>query len=232
MKKEKKKKRSIVKTLLIAIIILGVIGALFGKDDEKEKSSSESKEEHGVTNVDVKKSDNELYGSIDDFSYDISENKIILNKYTGKSDILEIKASYTIDGMEYVTDLSDFQVGIGNSDVETLIFDDGIKEVKDSIFNSSDVKKVYFPKSMTIVYDKTLSYLHPKDGEKIKIYYEGTQDEWSNIFTEYKRKNIADTELGEEMGTAAADKLNEMIGAGYDSSEFEYFFSSSSDDLK
>ena len=34
------------------------------------------------------------------------------------------------------------------------------------------------------------------------------------------------------MGTTLADKLNEMIGGGYDSSEFEYFFSASPDDLK
>lgn len=34
------------------------------------------------------------------------------------------------------------------------------------------------------------------------------------------------------MGTAIADKINEMIGAKYDSSEFEYYFSASSDDLK
>lgn len=34
------------------------------------------------------------------------------------------------------------------------------------------------------------------------------------------------------MGTAIADKINKMIGSKYDSSEFEYYFSASPDDLK
>ena len=66
----------------------------------------------------------------------------------------------------------------------------------------------------------------------IKIYYAGTQDDWAQIFTEYKRTKVEDAEFGEEMGEALADKLNEMIGSEYDSSLFEYFFSASPDDLK
>lgn len=34
------------------------------------------------------------------------------------------------------------------------------------------------------------------------------------------------------MGTAIADKINEMIGSKYDSSKFKYYFSVSPDDLK
>ena len=34
------------------------------------------------------------------------------------------------------------------------------------------------------------------------------------------------------MGESIADKLNEMMGSKYDSSEFEYYFSVSPDDLK
>lgn len=34
------------------------------------------------------------------------------------------------------------------------------------------------------------------------------------------------------MRTAIADKINEMVGSKYDSSEFEYYFSVSPDDLK
>ena len=98
-----------------------------------------------------------------------------------------------MDGMEYKTDISDFQVGIGNRKVETLILDEGITEVKTAIFNSCKVKTVFFPHSMTNVYDYTLSYLHPDKGETISIYYAGTQEEWSDIFTEYQRTNVGDT---------------------------------------
>ena len=55
---------------------------------------------------------------------------------------------------------------------------------------------------------------------------------WGNIFTEYKKTKVEDSEFGEEMGTAIADKINEMIGSKYDSSKFEYYFSASPDDLK
>ena len=55
---------------------------------------------------------------------------------------------------------------------------------------------------------------------------------WGSIFAEYKRTKVEDSEFGEEMGTAIADKINEMVGSKYDSSEFEYYFSVSPDDLK
>ena len=235
-----KKKGGILKIVLLVIVVLGIIGALLGKsdgeDDKKANSSvadnKETEEQNGVTGVEVQKSEEEQYGSIEDFSYELSGDTIILKKYTGKAEILEIQSSYTIDGTEYKTDLSDFQVGIGNRKVKTLILCEGITEVKNAIFNSSDVEKVYFPKSMTVVHDNTLSYLHPDDGQTIKVYYGGTQDEWAAIFAEYKRTLVEDTEFGEEMGQAAADKLNEMMGMEYDSSLFEYFFSASPDDLK
>lgn len=232
-----------LKWIIIAILVLGVIGVVAGGNDSDkieqannsdiEKNTEKDKDkENGVIGIEVQKSEEEKYGNIEDFSYEISDNKIILNKYKGKSEILEIKAFYTIDGVEYKTDLSEFQVGIGNRKVKILIICEGITEVKNSIFNSSDVEKVYFPKSMTVVHDNTLSYLHPDDGQTIKVYYGGTQDEWATIFAEYKRTLVEDAKFGEEMGEAVADKLNEMMGMEYDSSLFEYFFSANPDDLK
>ena len=156
-----------------------------------------------------------------------------LHGYDGKCKVLEILPTYNIDGTDYATDLSDFQVGIGNSYVESIIFQEGITEIYDAIFNSCDVQKVFFPKSMENVTDKALSYLSPKEnGDLIQIYYAGTQDDWGNIFAEYKRTKVEDSEFGEEMGESIADKLNEMMGSKYDSSEFEYYFSASPDDLK
>lgn len=232
-----------LKWIIIAILVLGVIGVVAGGNDSDkieqannsgiEKNTEKDKDkENGVIGIEVQKSEEEKYGNIEDFSYEISDNKIILNKYKGKSEILEIKAFYTIDEVEYKTDLSEFQVGIGNRKVKTLIICEGITEVKNSIFNSSDVEKVYFPKSMTVVHDNTLSYLHPDDGQTIKVYYGGTQDEWATIFAEYKRTLVEDAKFGEEMGEVVADKLNEMMGMEYDSSLFEYFFSANPDDLK
>lgn len=187
----------------------------------------------GVTGVEVKKDDSEKYGVISDFDYDIEGSAVKLHGYDGKCKVLEILPSYNIDGTDYTTDLSDFQVGIGNSYVESVIFQEGITGIYDAVFNSCDVQKVFFPKSMENVTDKALSYLSPKkDGDLIQIYYAGTQDDWGNIFTEYKRTKVEDSEFCEEMGESIADKLNEMMGSKYDSSEFEYYFSASPDDLK
>lgn len=187
----------------------------------------------GVTGVEVQKDDSEKYGVISDFDYDIEGSSVKLHGYDGKCKILEILPSYNIDGTDYATDLSDFQIGIGSSHVESVIFQEGITEIYDAVFNSCDVQKVFFPKSMINVTDKALSYLNPKeDGDLIQIYYAGTQDDWGNIFTEYKRTKVEDAEFGEELGTSIADKINSMLGGDYDSSEFEYYFSASPDDLK
>lgn len=187
----------------------------------------------GVTGVEVQKDDSEKYGTISDFDYDIEGSTVKLHGYDGKCKVLEILPTYNIDGTDYATDLSDFQVGIGSSHVESVIFQEGITEIYDAVFNSCDVQKVFFPKSMINVTDKTLSYLNPKeDGDLIQIYYAGTQDDWGNIFTEYKRTKVEDAEFGEELGTSIADKINSMLGSDYDSSEFEYYFSASPDDLK
>lgn len=76
----------------------------------------------GVTGVEVQKDDSEKYGVISDFDYDIEGNSVKLHGYDGKCKILEILPSYNIDGTDYATDLSDFQIGIGSSHVESVIF--------------------------------------------------------------------------------------------------------------
>ncbi|MDO4272440.1 MAG: hypothetical protein Q4D16_02120 [Eubacteriales bacterium] len=186
-----------------------------------------------VYNVEARES--EKNEEIDNFYYDIKDEEVFLDTYFGDEDVVEIKSSYTIEGVKYRTNLSDFHIGLGDTTVKTVILDEGITEVKNSIFAFTDVQNVFFPKSMSIVYDDTLGYLHPKeDNEYIKIYYAGTQDEWEKIFTKYKSKRVRDAieekDIG-EVGTALADKLNQLIGSGYDSSEFEYYFEASPGDL-
>ena len=240
MKKQKGKR---LKWIIIAVAVLSFIGAVSGKGGKETNDlaiKNTEQEEHGITGIEVQKSEEELCGSIEDFSYELSGDTIILDEYNGKSEILEVKSSYIIDDSEYKTDLSSFMIGLGNQTVKTLIICEGITEVQDSVFNSSGVQNVFFPKSMTSVYDNTLSYLHPDEGDKIKVYYAGTQEEWEKIFTEYNRQTMKEAwessedweEKGAATGKSLADKLNEMVDGGYDSSQFEYFFSANPDDLK
>lgn len=206
--------------LFAAAVAVSLLIFNWGGDDDDE--DAESRSEISETSV-------EEQAGINDFLYDLEGDSVVLGQYNGDANVLRIESEYDVGGNTYTTDLSDFQVEAYS--VDTLILDEGISSVNTSIFNGSNVENIYFPKSMELVYDYTLSYLHPDEGEKVKVYYAGTEEEWNQIFTEYQRTSIADAELGEELGTALADKLNEIIGGGYDSSEFEFYFSASPDEM-
>lgn len=120
---------------------------------------------------------------ISDFDYAISEDSIILESYEDSNKYLEILSTYEIDGEKYKTNLDEFQVGGGP---KTLVLSEGITSVNNSIFNGSDIQSVFFPSSMEYLYDDTLSYLHPDDGEKIHIYYAGTSEEWYLLMKDYE----------------------------------------------
>lgn len=217
--------------LIIILLFFSICVWMLPKESNSTEDGKESssQDETLVSEEHQKKIE---YGSIEDFSYNLSQNKIILQSYKGESKILEIKSTYEIDGKKYKTDMSNFQVGIGDNSVTTLIIGKGIKTIDNAIFNSCNIENVFFPKSMKKVYDNTLAYLSTNDEKTIKIYYAGTKKQWKKIFKKYKAKNVTDTEFGEEMGNALADKLNKAIGHEYDSSRFEYFYSASPNDLK
>ena len=189
-----------------------------------EDTASQENGEKGVLGIEAKKGDEA--DILADFSYKITGDKIILETYTGESQTLEILSAYRIDGEDYETDLSKFQAGNRDSSVKTLIIEEGITEVHTSIFHSCSIQKVFFPKSINNIYDRTLSYLQPKGNDTIKIYYGGTQEEWSDIFTEYQKTEEEDPE------TVSANEIGELPENEYDSSMFEYFFSASPDSLK
>ena len=174
--------------------------------------------------------------NIDRFDYEIKDGYVLLKEFNGMDKNLYIQSNYYIDGKTFRTDISEFRVD--SDGVEFIIFENGIEEINNSPFNSSNVTGVFFPNSMKVIYDSTLNYMHPDDGEKINIYYEGTEEEWNNIFTKYEAKSVKDAfdssenpeEKGEEVGKAVADNLNKMLGS-YESENYEYHFSFSEDDL-
>lgn len=194
-------------------------------DEETVISQSDQKEP--VIGVEVTRKN----PPISNFSYHIYDDTVVLERYKGNDEVVDIFPTYEIDSVTYKTDLSEFMIGLFNHTAKTVIFEEGITEVYGPVFNSCDVQSVYFPLSMELVYDNTLSYLSPETG-RIKIYYAGTQKQWANIFTEYTRTLVSEAEFGGEMGTALADAVNDKFGSSYDSSEFAYYFESSPDDLR
>lgn len=146
---------------------------------------------------------------ISKFEYSIEQNTITLKRYKGNSENIIISDTYNIDNTNYQ-----------------------VTNMENAIFNGCNSKKIYIPKTMKCVYDDTLAYL---SAEHIDIYFEGTEEEWNNIFKVYKKadaKEKWDAGESEEAGKALADKLNEKIGHKYDESKFTYHFEAKVEDIK
>jgi len=174
---------------------------------------------------------NTIPEGLQDFNYTVKDGQVYLEDYNGDEKILTINGSYDKDGVTYKTNLDDFVAAI-HGNTEAVIFGEGIETLSHAMFNMSDVQKIFLPITMTKVEDATLSYLHPEgDNEYIQVYYEGSQDQWSQIFTKYEDLTMEEADSAEEYGTAAADWVNSFFGLGYDSSEFEYFFDATPEDL-
>lgn len=185
----------------------------------KDESTTSKEGENGDSKI-----------NIEDFSYSIENSRIVLSSYNGSDENLIINSVYDVDGQNYETDLTSFQVG--NSVVKSIIISEGISELYDSIFNSSNIATLYLPKSLNIIYDNTLAYLSE---DHINLYYGGTEDQWNSIFTEYEANSVSESfKEGNYEGTgkALADKLNNYVGHEYDSSKFTMNFECTPEDVK
>jgi hypothetical protein len=236
--------RKFINTVLPLFIIIEFCVAIFGnhnnletknnatkisenKSKSKSKSSSTSPKK-GVTGIDVV---NRSTGSkASDFEYELNDSIIRIKRFKGSNTRLHLYSKYKVDKKTYTTDLSDMDFGFNKA--KTVILHSGFKTIPTNLFNSSDVTTVYFPNTMTQIYDYCLSYIHADDDKsKVKIYYQGSQNQWNKIFAEYHRKSFKEAKTAYEKGASIADKLNEMMG-GYDSSKYEFYFNASESDVK
>lgn len=226
MKKEKQnKKGGILKWIIIIVVILGVIGWMAGGNNNNEATLSNVSESSKTAQVEETPESSD----INNFSYNVQEDKVLLEEYEGEASTLVIEDEYVIEGTSYQTDLSSFQVSANS--VKTLLIKEGITELKNSIFNGSNVETLYLPKSLTYIYDDTLAYLN---SDHIDLYYGGTEEEWMSILIEYNSSSVVDeVESGnaEEAGTALADKLNSYLGHEFDESKFSINYGINIDDL-
>lgn len=200
-----------------------------------DDASSGEPSDPGVTGVTPTDREAQKANDISQFDYELSGGKVVLKEYKGDAHTLEIRASYVVDGREYPTDMTHFDGGLIGATPTTVILDEGITEVANATFNSSRVNRVYFPSTMRVVYDRTLTYFNPGKGGTIDVYYGGSQSQWDSIFTVYHSPSpdeIADDDW-ESKGAAFADRLNNAIGAyDYDPDEYAFHFNASPDDLR
>lgn len=178
---------------------------------------------------------------LDGFTYHTFGNEILLNGYNGNDKVLEILPSYTVDGIEYSTNLSEF-TDLGYA-TKSVIFPEGTTEIHMGLLSS--VNSIYLPKSMTLVYDECLADMQsPSNGKKM-VFYAGTEAEWNKVFTvlEVEAPDPNDPSYQLEvgvgewfMGLFGMEDLGKPIidysyTKHYDASEFAYYFSASPSDL-
>ncbi len=192
--------------------------------EAEETTNDESQDEQEAEQEAVVEEVNPL----DVFRYEIVDGFIALESYSGEDNTVEIFPSYTVEGVEYVTDLSDFSA----KKIENLILDEGITELNLSMFYECEnsIKKIYFPKSLSIVYDYTLADLCEDNENIYEIYYAGSEEEWNSIFTEYD-PDWRNEEDPYNKGAALGARINIIVGQAYDASHFAYFYNQSVDNF-
>lgn len=220
---------SIFILVLCSVLIIG--GSIFLISVRKNTTTSTDQNTDVITpSPEIVPEENNT-ASLDDFDYSFGDDgSLLLEEYNGDASHLKIESSYEIDGVTYSTaNLNEFQIGIGNSTVNTVIFSEGITNINNSVFNSCNVTTIYFPKSLEIIYDDTLAYL---TASHIDIYYGGSEDEWNSIFTEYTPSSVSQEFKdgnAREAGKAMADKINSVIGHEYDASKITIHYEYNAD---
>lgn len=222
---------AVIITILGCLLLLNILTKNRGGSGHEKSEEIGSRQEEEIQMGDPQNYINTNI-TINSFDYSIDGNTVLLNKYNGSDHTLVIESNYTIDGMQYDVNLDNFCIGMDNNSTDTLIISEGITSVNDAIFNGCEVTKIFFPKSLSVIYDNTLAYL---DADHIDIYYAGSEEEWYNIFQTYIANSISE-KLKEGDGTAAgkalAYKVNSFIGHKYDASKFKYHFESNVEDVK
>ena len=183
--------------VILAFAVMVYFSGSNDKKEEKNNAQTSAPEQETVQET-AKEPANEL----DEYAYSLDGKKIEIYSYNGDQNRITIHPTYTVNGVSYKTNLSDFQLGMYSP--KEIVFEEGIEEIPFAAFNGCSVTSVYYPKSVKLVYDLSLAYLDPPENGKTQIYYAGTEDEWNKVFTKYERKKIKDAESPEEKGESAA----------------------------
>lgn len=181
-----------------------------------------------ASETEIQKTD--VFTPIEDFAYNLVDGSIELQKYTGNDETVYIGSQYEIDGTEYTLTKVTGAMFFGNK-VKKVIFSEGIQEIEHAIFNTSKVEKVFFPSTMTCVYDDSLAYI---SRSLTDIYYGGAEDQWNEIYTAYETGSVSDSIKNndfENAGAAAANKLNALIGHDFDISSVTMHYNASESEL-
>lgn len=170
-----------------------------------------------------------LGGSIFEFDYKIEGKSVKLEEYNGSTGILVIQPSYEINGQKYNTDLSESSNLIDSDSVHSVFISEGVDEIDDALLNSSEVKRIYVPRSLKIISNRVFTYMHNWDGEELEIHYGGSQKEFESKLTD--KTGTPDKDEYAQKGGEWANKFNKWIGGGYDPNDYTFYFNSTLEDF-
>jgi len=167
---------------------------------------------------------------LDNFSFELKDSKIYLQRYTEHDKNVWIASEYEVNGKNYSVSLAEFK--IDSFSVESVIFEDGIKDIYLGCFNSTDIVRLYIPESMSPIYDYTLAYI---DTTLSEIYYGGSEKDWNMAYRHYETNSTSEAiSKGdyESAGSALAEELNGLVGHEFHLEDKKIFYDTKIGDLK
>ena len=156
-----KKLKPVIKAVLIAALWVTVI--LFG----------------AIANLDQQKNDKVIWSGtatqLENFDYYVDGDNLTLTGYDGEDKKVNIAPAYEVDGKSLKVTALDGTFTLDK--ITSIIVPEGVKTISDNAFNSSGVKYLYLPSTLT-EFDGW-HYFH--DGEK--LYFGGSEEQWKKLFT-------------------------------------------------
>lgn len=124
-------------------------------------------------------SENVVFAKLSDFwvAIDDANKTITLRQFETHDKTCYISPIYNIDGQEYkVVSLGEDACFFGRTSLETCAIPDGVSNIANNTFNSSSVKNLILPSTITDlsgVYD----YMH----DLKVVYYAGSEEQWNAV---------------------------------------------------
>lgn len=188
----KNKKRNILLAVAAVLVLLFIIASIGDSDKEATVPDAEVVTD-SQTNVTIPQSEGDTssvsyvtnsnsvwlngYTDINDFEYYIDGTEIYIKKYHGNSEKVRVAPTYDINGVTCnVVSFEDATFLF--SGVSSVIIPNGTRYLANNTFNTSGVKFLYLPNSLTGIENTFWGYFHDVQ----KIYYGGTQDEWNTLY--------------------------------------------------
>lgn len=133
-------------------------------------NSKESKPQQSSNSVEYTE-----YAPLSDFEYYVDNESVILKDYKGHSSVVRISPEYSIDGTPMPV------IGLDGTftlkSVESVIVPEGVTTIVHNTFNSSGIKYLFLPVSLTDF--SGWNYFH----DMKKLYYGGTREQWEALYT-------------------------------------------------